>query len=95
MERALFRERGERGSSFSPYSDDDDDGSDDYDEEEVSDDYVEIEFVRENELYVVVDGSAKGTGNVCSMLKLRFVEIVLTYADKRGEGGQNLKILLT
>ena len=76
MKRAFFCERGERGSSFSPYSDDDDDDdSDDNDEEEVSEAYVEIEFVRENELYVVVDGSAKETENVCSMLKLRFVEI--------------------
>ena len=43
--------------------------------------YVEIEFVEENEFYVVFDiedfydGSAKETKNVFSMLKLRFLEM--------------------
>ena len=49
------------------------------DKEEADEAYVEIEFVGENEFYVVVDlryfydGSAKGTKNVFSILKLRFV----------------------
>lgn len=47
---------------------------------------MEIEFVGENEVYVVVglrdfyDGSVKGTKNEVSILKVRFLEI-------RGRGG--------
>ena len=45
------------------------------DKEEADEAYVEIGFVGENEFHVVVDGSAKGTKNVFSILKLRFREI--------------------